>query len=1285
MVFAVGQTVTSGIQDVSALLPLLGTEQCEEHIGSSLDSGFLYAAIAPLSIFGSLGIVSAGLKAIVASVVVNRFGKKVIGAQVLANAGFGPTGKVLSLIMWRDSCFAAEMELAATLEELHITDVKKLSLAGATKWVWNLLMLFASFCTIILSITPYIYFIINNRGDPLSWRWLLPVARSVGSALVSNLTQIVIQIRLLEITNARVLFLTLDNIIHDENIILPSKWDSAGWWGPDRPSEVALYNLKSCLRTYFRNSKSNPAAHVNERLATLETGPYCTTAGLVRRVLSKMCFKRPASQTVDCERNLLKNSSPESLNSKIRDPETTEQKPFELADSIPATASPQSTDAMITNLQQIGVPKDCLERLEERALDPEMLDLGRLDFDRLDLDILTRERHKLEKSMSLVSTSKEAGHREDTHEKLFFRLTNLDIIADAHKLNKLKDKLDEAEKTGQRSFLLLVLSQIAIACGMVLTLIGYVGCFSLVQSSTTSFGPLLWLIVEVVLSLTRLAVWAFNPTWDETQTFFTLHLKLAHHPPLPTCDKFSEELDEEGDVPLARSREFLGDITSFVGILEPLKINEDGVAVYYTMTRRTSGERTLYVTISDYKENISRTLIYPSRNNATSGMDCHVAKLHAEDGEGDDGTVWATIMFKTSMDDSHITEDRKFATELKTHCSSIVEKVMRHASDANQYVTQARPPLEIRMTWVLKGKQTEQKPSENRTTHTQSTGEDDLVYLRFGELERLRRGLCWQRGKWVEEYVSWTNHEALEEFFQISREREHLPAASRLLPLFRACTEYFMSYELEMMEIMLVDETRQLEALLRRRGETLIESFHKIRKEDEQWVALKRKISVEWKKNALRRVRKEAGYMEKRIAKFREEAQLRVQQHPGPMAEASKVNWQEALDRIEKDWHHLVQGAQNHEYGDETSTRNRDTTFDIRNLDKLIIQHEYQDPAVPDDMMDLVRTGNVTVDPTVGAWLDEKISGMSRRLNIERDRRDSRLEAMKSIDEVSKECRKFDGSPFSVRLMHKQRFVKLPSNVQVGAGVDTTSAIADALKWNSSISWVGCTEFPADQVVAIIASAPWKTHSVTLAIPAECLNEEEGKRVSFEPALRRNKSILSLVVPAPHETPTAWKDVIASNRKNAFASINDSNKPLKLIYYELATIFDAYTSSGNPHLRFYWPGQSSCTVMFSIPGGAGAKTETGELFLRLDHGCPKSRTQIDIMLNARRVSWAQYQCPQDTLGIQDIVLPCDILDRNNRNELKINLLGDERSSAEYWLRDVRFVWRDVKTGKAQVW
>ena len=62
----IGSTLTGGIQDIAAFLPLLGTEQCSIHVSSALTQGYFYAASAPMSIFGSLGVVIAGSKTFVA-------------------------------------------------------------------------------------------------------------------------------------------------------------------------------------------------------------------------------------------------------------------------------------------------------------------------------------------------------------------------------------------------------------------------------------------------------------------------------------------------------------------------------------------------------------------------------------------------------------------------------------------------------------------------------------------------------------------------------------------------------------------------------------------------------------------------------------------------------------------------------------------------------------------------------------------------------------------------------------------------------------------------------------------------------------------------------------------------------------------------------------------------------------------------------------------------------------------------------------------------------------------
>ena len=70
-------------------------EQYSVQVSSALTRGYLYAAATPMSIFGSLGVVSAGFKTLVACF---SFGD-IEGAKILGNMGFEPQGENLSLIM----------------------------------------------------------------------------------------------------------------------------------------------------------------------------------------------------------------------------------------------------------------------------------------------------------------------------------------------------------------------------------------------------------------------------------------------------------------------------------------------------------------------------------------------------------------------------------------------------------------------------------------------------------------------------------------------------------------------------------------------------------------------------------------------------------------------------------------------------------------------------------------------------------------------------------------------------------------------------------------------------------------------------------------------------------------------------------------------------------------------------------------------------------------------------------------------------------------------------------
>jgi hypothetical protein len=61
------------------------------------------------------------------------------------------------------------------------------------------------------------------------------------------------------------------------------------------------------------------------------------------------------------------------------------------------------------------------------------------------------------------------------------------------------------------------------------SVVGYVGCFSVVQSASGSTGPLSWLCLEAGLSLLRMFLWSFNPVNAQP-----LELILACEPTLPS-------------------------------------------------------------------------------------------------------------------------------------------------------------------------------------------------------------------------------------------------------------------------------------------------------------------------------------------------------------------------------------------------------------------------------------------------------------------------------------------------------------------------------------------------------------------------------------------------------------------------------------------------------------------------------------------------------------------------------------------------------------------------------
>ncbi|KAH8551871.1 hypothetical protein BGW37DRAFT_557101 [Umbelopsis sp. PMI_123] len=59
-----GNVLSGGIQDISAIAALFGTELCSNHLINAMSSGYLYSAVSGISMFGSLGLIKAATEVV---------------------------------------------------------------------------------------------------------------------------------------------------------------------------------------------------------------------------------------------------------------------------------------------------------------------------------------------------------------------------------------------------------------------------------------------------------------------------------------------------------------------------------------------------------------------------------------------------------------------------------------------------------------------------------------------------------------------------------------------------------------------------------------------------------------------------------------------------------------------------------------------------------------------------------------------------------------------------------------------------------------------------------------------------------------------------------------------------------------------------------------------------------------------------------------------------------------------------------------------------------------------
>ena len=218
----IGSTLTGGIQDIAAILPLLGTEQCSIQVSSALTRGYLYAASAPISIFGSLGVVSAGFKTLIACF---SFGN-IEGAKILGNMGFEPQGENLSLIMVEagkavkgknTGRYIIETRMDELIKELNI-DKNRITGVSHKSGAWNVKMVATTALLCAFSIAPYIYLNQGTNNLKKSTTWVFPVLRATGGFITATLIQLLIQRRITTLSNQYLASIRRDQLPNTDDL-----------------------------------------------------------------------------------------------------------------------------------------------------------------------------------------------------------------------------------------------------------------------------------------------------------------------------------------------------------------------------------------------------------------------------------------------------------------------------------------------------------------------------------------------------------------------------------------------------------------------------------------------------------------------------------------------------------------------------------------------------------------------------------------------------------------------------------------------------------------------------------------------------------------------------------------------------------------------------------------------------------------------------------------------------------------------------------------------------------
>ena len=253
--------------------------------------------------------------------------------------------------------------------------------------------------------------------------------------------------------------------------------------------------------------------------------------------------------------------------------------------------------------------------------------------------------------------------------------------------------------TGTVDWVFLIL----LLAGILSTVVGDVGCFSVVQNAKSRTGPLSWLCLEAGLSIIRIVLWGLNPKGDDAPPL-ELILRLDHGTILPTCNVDNTRIMQQEILPLTRSSQFLNMITSFAGLIE--RFTHPDLTLYYTLTRKRIispeassledsdeiGRRVLYITIFDHKERTTRVYTQDGTTDRFYSTESDVPLIDLRHG-----------LLETKLDKEIISKDDPIAGDtevhslLRMHYQSIMDQIHFTSGETHNTTTTPHCHLHTRL------------------------------------------------------------------------------------------------------------------------------------------------------------------------------------------------------------------------------------------------------------------------------------------------------------------------------------------------------------------------------------------------------------------------------------------------------------------------------------------------------------------------------------------------------------------------------------------------------------